>query len=106
MRRFHVDSRCVATFAALVLGGLSQARPAAAQFVVADLNPAGFRVSFAKGNAVGHQVGEIALPGSHAAMWSGTAASVVDLHPAGFDNSDAVRVSGGQQVGFGTPTGG
>jgi hypothetical protein len=50
-----------------------------------------------------HQVGstyEASNGDSHAALWSGTAASHTDLHPGGFSKSDAIGVFGGEQVGY------
>ncbi|HWW74971.1 MAG TPA: hypothetical protein VNZ44_06240, partial [Pyrinomonadaceae bacterium] len=37
----------------------------------------------------------------HAALWTGTAASVVDLHPSGYASSQAHATNGAQQAGFG-----
>lgn len=48
------------------------------------------------GNSWGHT-------NRHAYLWSGTAESAVDLHPPiGFASSNALRISGGQQVGYGS----
>ena len=53
-----------------------------------------------------NQVG-YAVPGSYANafLWSGTAASYVNLQPNGFVASMADDVNGGEQVGYGSPSG-
>lgn len=78
--------------------------------VVVDLdplqveNPQYIYGSQARATSGAQQVGYVCcFPGaSHAALWSGSAASFVDLHPAGFYDSYAYGVSGGQQVGWGS----
>jgi hypothetical protein len=79
-----------------------------------DLQPAtGYPYSKAMGVAYGQQVGYTSTsaypggdtigyqPGSHAMMWTGSAASAVDLHPAGYDGSQALATNGVQQGGWG-----
>ena len=78
-----------------------------------DLGPAGFSFSKALGVRNGQQVGHAGGPpypmgdvvgyqsGTHAFMWTGTAASAVDLHPIGFDGSQALATNGTQQGGWG-----
>jgi hypothetical protein len=78
-----------------------------------DLHPVGYSYSKAMGVAYGQQVGYASTthypigdtigyqPGSHALLWTGTAASVVDLHPAGYDASQALATNGVQQGGWG-----
>jgi hypothetical protein len=79
-----------------------------------DLHPAGsWTDSLARAVAGGQQVGNIdyyyqgneSSPQSaeHAALWRGTAASVVDLHPGGIgcQRSYANDTDGSQQVGYG-----
>ncbi len=77
-----------------------------------DLHPAAYAYSKAMGVAYGQQVGYASTfhyplgdyvgyqPGSHALMWTGTAASVVDLHPVGYDASQALATNGIQQGGW------
>jgi hypothetical protein len=66
-----------------------------------DLNPAGFRYSYALDASGTDQVGYGAAPGTlpHALFWTGTAASVVDLNPSGFFSSVGYGIYGSQQVG-------
>jgi len=89
---------------AVVGGGLAwmamAATTASAQWTVVNLHPAGATYSQAYGVGGGQQVGEAGTGGTHAALWSGTAASWVDLHPAGANQSVAMGVDGGQQVGW------
>jgi len=57
-----------------------------------DLTPASAALTQAKGEGIvkGRQDGTVLRVGiSHAAYWSGTAASFVDLHPAGYASSSA-----------------
>ena len=71
--------------AAAVLGGGQPA--AAADYLAIDLNPSGFLNSHALGVSGGQQVGDgfgLATGGTHALLWSGSAASVIDLNPSGF----------------------
>lgn len=61
--------------------------------------------SFAYGVGDGHQVGYFSQytrteSRYHAALWSGSAASLIDLHPAHALDSFALAVSGTQQVGY------
>ena len=76
-----------------------------------DLHPAGFwGDSIARATAGGQQVGNINFSNEknppviivHAALWSGSAESVVDLHPAiaGCDRSYGEDTDGVHQVGF------
>lgn len=67
-----------------------------------NLHPAGNISSWAYGVRGGKQVGVVRVPdtSSHAALWSGSAASWIDLHPAGAFNSRASDVEGGRQVGY------
>ena len=76
-----------------------------------DLHPSGseYESSEAYGVAAGRQVGYVKFaPDSpypyseHAALWAGSPEIWVDLHPAWARGSRAYRVSGDQQVGFGT----
>jgi hypothetical protein len=55
--------------------------------------------SVAYGVDNGQQVGRVDLPQIHAALWTGSAASLVDLNPAGAGSSEAFGVHNGQQVG-------
>ena len=76
---------------------------ARAQWSVTNLHPAGASGSRATDVGAGGQVGVVVVEGvSHAAKWSGSAASCVDLHPAwaGATASSATAVDGSQQVGF------
>jgi hypothetical protein len=80
------------------------ASAASAQWNVTNLHPAGATQSnaYAIGpGPSGVQAGGSAIiaNASHAALWSGSAASFVDLHPAGATSSGVNGVSGGQQVG-------
>jgi hypothetical protein len=71
---------------------------------VVDLNPMGFRYSWANAVSGNTQVGNgFTSTGNHALLWSGTAASVVDLNPIGLGFSESVAngVSGNTQVGSG-----
>ncbi len=61
-----------------------------------DLHPSSTNESEARGVRDGKQVG---TADSHAALWSGTAASWIDLHPAGATSSHGWSASGAQQVG-------
>ncbi len=67
-----------------------------------SLLPAGFDAGSINGMSASQQVGQVNVAGSpsHAALWSGTAASFVDLHsgPQG-SASAAFAISAGQQVG-------
>lgn len=67
-----------------------------------NLHPAGNISSWAYGIRGAAQVGVVRVPdtSSHAALWTGSAASWVDLHPAGVLNSRASDVEGGRQVGY------
>jgi hypothetical protein len=66
-----------------------------------DLNPVGASYSCAGGVGGGQQAGVAGYyNGSHAAVWSGSAASFVDLNPAGAYWSEAYATSGGQQAGY------
>jgi len=61
--------------------------------------------STASGTDGAFQVGGVEPgPGFHAALWSGSAASLIDLNPVGFAVSEARAVRGGFQVGDGTTT--
>jgi hypothetical protein len=78
-----------------------------AQWAITNLHPAGATASSA--NAIGPSPGGIQEGGavtianaSHAALWSGSAASFVDLHPNGATSSGVYGVSAGQQVGAAT----
>lgn len=70
---------------------------------VIDLDPGGFRDTWAFGTDGTQQVGrgEI-LGGSDALLWYGTAASVVDLSPAGYTDTQAGATNGSEQVGEGS----
>ncbi len=63
---------------------------------VINLHPVGALESEARGVRDGKQIG---TANSHAALWSGTAASWIDLHPAAATSSHGWRVSASQQVG-------
>jgi hypothetical protein len=72
-----------------------------------DLNPAGFNSSIGYATDGSQQVGygSPSTGGSHALLWSGSAASAVDLHPAGgFNFSAANSIGAGQQVGSASGT--
>src|SRR5262249_35863080 len=87
---------------ALRSGGVQPA--AAADYITIDLNPSGFRASIGYGVSGGQQVGSGIRPGSigsHAVLWTGSAASAVDLSPSEIVLWEALGVSGGQQVGWG-----
>lgn len=68
-----------------------------------SLHPAGVSSSSATAVDGGQQYGTIntPFPGpvTHAAMWSGSAATFVDLHPAGYSRSYISDASDGQAVG-------
>ncbi|MGI4788801.1 MAG: hypothetical protein ACRYFS_08120 [Janthinobacterium lividum] len=86
------------------------ALPATAQYQAINLSPpalfTGTEVSSAAGSDAGQQAGFVdALYGnSHAALWSGSAASVVDINPTGFYSSQVLGIAGGQEAGFGLTT--
>jgi hypothetical protein len=66
----------------------------------ASATPLGFGVAFAADAT--SQGGRL---GSHAALWHGSAGSVIDLHAgSGYSTSEVHGVGGGQQVGSATPT--
>lgn len=66
-----------------------------------DLAPPDFRLSVAYGVHNGKQVGLLFNGGpNRAALWSGTAASLVDLTPAGAINAQARGIHGNEQVGW------
>ncbi len=73
-------------------------------WTVVRLHPVGAAGSLANAVGSGQQVGQTYDPSgasqTHAALWSGTAASWVDLNPAGSVWSSADAVDGGQQVGY------
>jgi hypothetical protein len=98
-------SRCSVGLLAGTVLIIGLAQPAiAVSYVAIDLGPAGFGDSQALGIS-GHEqvgVGFSDSGGTHALLWTGTAASVVDLHPSGFVNSLAEGVSHGRQVGVGS----
>src|ERR1700676_2292528 len=82
------------TWIAVLLGFLgSEAR---AQWTVVDLHPAGATQSFAYGVQGGQEAGQV---DSHAALWTGNAASWVDLNPPTATSSQAWGAGGGQEVG-------
>lgn len=94
--------RCLAGWAAaLALLGGQFCAPLQAQWTVVDLHPPGAFKSDCYDVQDGQQFGTVAFVNeAHAAMWSGTAASVVDLHPAGpTEVSRAFSGAGLQQVG-------
>ena len=63
-----------------LLSGLAAA-PAAAQWTVVNLHPAGASESFAYGVRDGQQVGAARVNGQlHAGLWTGSAALWMDLH--------------------------
>jgi hypothetical protein len=68
-----------------------------------NLHPTSMISSWAYGVADGQQAGVVRVladgGASHAALWTGSAASWVDLHPAGYLNSQAWAVAKGMQVG-------
>jgi len=67
-----------------------------------DLLPAGLSYGVARNPTDSQQMGYIATAVggiSHAAMWSGTAASFVDLHPSGATRSYGYSNFGSQQAG-------
>jgi len=69
-----------------------------------DLNPVGAVESAAYGVSGNNQVGFYGgATTAHAALWHGTAASLVDLNPAGFSNSWAYATTDTSQVGYGLP---
>ena len=70
-------------------------------YTAIDLSPPGFVGNAAYAVGGGRQAGVVGVV--HAALWDGTAASLVDLHPAqlGVAASTAVGISGNQQVGYG-----
>lgn len=84
---------------------LAVAGAARADWTVTVLHPAGATESSANGVAVHEGVlqqagGAVFGGASHAALWTGSAASFVDLHPAGdYTASAAYGIGGGQQVG-------
>jgi len=93
----------------LVLHLATQSAVAEVNYVVIDLNPAGFFDSQATGASGGVAVGwGQHSPGDqgYAMLWGFAAGSVVDLHPAGFIGSSANGVSGDAQVGQGWLAGG
>jgi hypothetical protein len=108
----HLSSKLAASGMALALwlapawgvavAQVSTPAPAARQYVVIDLTPAGSTTSSASGVSGAQQVGSASLPSptagqpavSHAMLWSGGAAGVVDLGPG-----TAGAVGDGQQVG-------
>jgi hypothetical protein len=99
MTRLHVRPAVFALCLAAAIPGLGNAQVA---WTVTSLHPAGPAASAGYGVSGNQQVGYVTYasdPGSHASLWSGTAASWVDLHPAGAGSSYANAVSGGQQVG-------
>jgi hypothetical protein len=74
---------------------------------VVDLNPTGWKSSYAQAATAGHQVGYgyLSTPTlgiqPHAVMWSGSAATAVDLNPAGDIFSYAYGADGNTEVGMG-----
>ena len=65
-----------------------------------NLHPASTWYSYANGASPAQQAGQIYVGTKyHAALWSGSVASLVDLNPAGAATSWAYAVNGGQQVG-------
>jgi hypothetical protein len=72
---------------------------------VVDIHPGGvFRESKAFGIAGGQVIGYgLTDTYAHALLW--TSRGVVDLNPSGFPGSIGIATDGGQQVGYGAPTG-
>jgi hypothetical protein len=73
-------------------------------YIAVDLTPSGVTGAAGLGLAAGQQVGDFTPAGgfnSHAALWNGSADSVVDLHPAGWRETTAVDTNGVQQIGHG-----
>jgi hypothetical protein len=70
-----------------------------------DLNPSGYKNSYALGSDGNQQVGYGGTSGdsggNEALLWTGSAASYVDLKPSGFSSAIAQATSGTQQVGSG-----
>ena len=81
---------------------------------IVTLHPGNLSYAYSKALGVrnGQQVGYMstgaysmadnnAFIGSHAVLWTGTAASYVDLNPIGYDSSQALATNGTQQGGWG-----
>ncbi len=80
--------------------------------VATNLHPLGYTYSKALGVKSGQQVGYASSipypygetfsyhPGSHAMLWTGSAASFVDLNPPGYLASEALATNGTQQGGW------
>jgi hypothetical protein len=87
-------------FAALTTSILAFAAPEVVSAITykTTLLTLGSGDAFAGRNSETSQVG---TDDNRAALWSGTADSMVDLHPVGFDESAASDVSGASQVGSG-----
>src|ERR1043165_8406853 len=75
----------------------------AATYTYTDLNHNGGTTSGGFGISGAQAVGSSAVTGNldHAALWVGTASSIVDLNPAGFDMSVAYSISGNREAGYG-----
>lgn len=69
-------------------------------WTVTDLHPTGPFESFGQGVSGGGQVGWVNYGDTHAAFWSGSAASFVDLHPAVASDSRAHAADGAIQAGY------
>jgi len=84
------------------LGGVISASLWSGSSAWVNLHPAGNISSWAYGTDGIQQAGVVRVPdtSSHAALWTGSAASWVDLHPAGATNSRASDVENGLQVGY------
>jgi hypothetical protein len=80
---------------------LAAASPAAAQWTVINLHPAGASHSYANAVHNGQQGGEVSFgtADSRAVVWTGTASSWISLEPLIADFSSVADVYQGQQVG-------
>jgi hypothetical protein len=61
-------------------------------------------LAIARGEYIGQETGSYTVSNNpfHAAVWYGSAASLVDLNPSGASSSEAFAVYNGRQVGFAT----
>ena len=82
---------------------IAHGQAACPAYIFVELAPPVSISSAAFGESNGEQVGEVVWQNMiyHAALWSGSPASLLDLHPSGFMNSSCSANSGFQQVGYG-----
>lgn len=91
--------------AAAIPSAAAQAQQTLPRYRATLLHPPGYASSTADALSGDTIVGAVELPGTplayHAALWDGTAGSVLDLHPEGYQWSGASAASGALQGGYG-----